>query len=93
MSDNADAEMERNVTPEPLPEEQIKYRIVDIKTGLRELNSALSEGNKEAIREAYNNLTYTYPTAVHAPAFKGCFIFYFLEFNLVQLGSIRILES
>ncbi len=62
MSDHV--EIERNESPEPLVEEQIKYRIVDIKTGLHELSVAHLEGNKEAIREAYHNLTHSYPTAV-----------------------------
>lgn len=64
MSDHEEEGIPRNESPEPLAEEQIKYRNVDIKHGLHELSVALLEGNKPAIREAYNNLTYSYPTAV-----------------------------
>lgn len=91
MSDQVEqSEIERHDSPDPLPDEQIKYRHVDIKTGLHELNVALVEGNKDAVREAFNNLTFSYPTAVTSDnnsvsvsVFMG-----FLELDLVQLGSI-----
>ena len=58
-------EVPRHESPEPVAEEQIKCKLVDLKTGLYELNLALGEGNMDNIREAYNNLTFTFPTAVN----------------------------
>lgn len=58
------ATVEHVESPEMIAEEQIKYKIVNVNSGLEELNHVINSGDKEAIREAYGNLTFTFPTAV-----------------------------
>ncbi len=67
-------------SPEVIAEEQIKYRIVNLNSGLDELNHVINSGDKEAIRQAYRNLTFTFPTAVYL--FQRLF-FHLLEYILV----------
>lgn len=62
-------------SPEMIAEEQIKYRIVNLNSGLEELNHVINSGDKEAIRQAYGNLTFSFPTAVYK-GIRCCFFIF-----------------
>lgn len=82
----------REESKSPVQEiEEEPFVKVELKSGLEELSKSLKNGELNEIRSAYTHLTKTFPTAVKNIIKTTSFIFIInLEFNLVQLGSIRI---